>query len=458
MTESFFSSDERSDRKVLVVGIDGLPQSLITNYIDKGYLPAFKKILGDGHKLCQMDASVPDVSSTSWTSFMTGVNPAAHGIFGFTDLRPNSYDIFFPNAGSITAPPLWDIAGKTGNKPASELSDGFKDKFPEPLRSIVLNIPQTYPASPINGVLTAGFVCPNLQKGTYPAKAYDYLDSIGYMSDVDVFKAVENPKAFFEEVFLSLDKRLKAYEHFMDTEAWDLFIGVITETDRMHHFFFDAALDPNHQHHETFVTFYRRIDEIVGRLYERFMEMTHGKGLFMTMSDHGFTVIDKEVYINAWLRKEGFLKIDTSREYYDQIESGTKAFLMDPARIYLNLEGKYPRGSVTEAESAALVEDLKSRLLAFVDDSGKNVIRKVFTKDELYKGQGMKNAPDIVCLANDGFDLKGKLDKDEIFSKGHFTGMHTSYDAHCIMPQALDTKERLHIEHLAGLMLGALAK
>ena len=39
-----------------------------------------------------------------------------------------------------------------------------KARLNKPLRSIVLNIPQTYPALALNGILTAGFVCPDLKK------------------------------------------------------------------------------------------------------------------------------------------------------------------------------------------------------------------------------------------------------------------------------------------------------
>ena len=58
------------------------------DYVDRGYLPETKRILDCGFALRRMDASIPDVSSTSWTSFMTGVNPGEHGIYGFMELGP----------------------------------------------------------------------------------------------------------------------------------------------------------------------------------------------------------------------------------------------------------------------------------------------------------------------------------------------------------------------------------
>lgn len=439
--------------KVLLIGLDGIPCTLLNDYMERGLLPGFKKILGDGFNLHQMDASVPDVSSTSWTSFMTGVNPAEHGIYGFTDLKPGSLSIFVPNSRNVNAPAIWDIIGRTANGRTSTLYENYREAFQRPLRSIVLNIPQTFPALNLNGILTAGFVCPDLRKGTYPEKAYDYLNSIGYLSDVDSAKAAVRKDEFFNEVFLALEKRMQAYEHFLKNEEWDFFAGVITETDRLHHFFFDAAYDPKHADHEVFLRFYRELDRAVSGLYELFMDMTGGKGLFLTMSDHGFTVLKEEVYINAWLKKEGFLRLNGQKEYFEQVDAGTKAFAMDPARIYINLEGKYPGGCVKPAERESVVRDLKERLKTLTGGGNRPVIREILENHELYSGPLSDRGPDLVCLANDGFDLKSNLKKDEIFGKGHFTGMHTSYDAHCILPKGVEITKRLHIEHLAGIIL-----
>lgn len=448
----------KKNSKVLVIGLDGIPCTLLDDYMKKGLLPGFKKILEHGFNLHQMDASIPDVSSTSWTSFMTGVSPAEHGIYGFTDLQSKSYQLFLPNSKHIHAPTIWEIIGKNANGKTSTLHEEYRDRFRNPLRSIVLNIPQTYPAQPLNGVLTAGFVCPDLKKGTYPESAFNYLQSIGYLSDVDSSKVVNQKEEFFRDLFLALEKRQAAYEHFIKNESWDFFAGVITETDRLHHFFFDAAFDAAHPDHSAFVRFYREMDKVVERLYDLFMEQTDGSGLFMTMSDHGFTVLKEEVYLNVWLKNEGFLKLNTQKEYFEQIDAGSRAFAMDPARIYINLENRYPGGFVTESEKQGVINDLKDRLNGLTDSAGKPVIRKIYENKELYKGPLAHKGPDLVCLAHDGFDLKGNMKKDGVFGKGYFTGMHTSYDAHCILPKTVDVNQKLHIERLAGIILGHFVK
>ncbi len=442
--------------RALVIGLDGVPHTLLQDYVDRGYLPETKRILDCGFALRRMDASIPDVSSTSWTSFMTGVNPGEHGIYGFMELEPGSYEMRFPNSADIMAPTLWEIIGRTSCGKRSTLCDRFGAAVDSPMRSVVLNIPQTYPATAINGVLTAGFVCPDLRKGTYPDSCYDYLMSIGYVPDVDSARAVEDRDGFIEELFMALEKRRKAFEHFFENEEWDLFIGVITETDRLHHFFFDGARDAAHPLHGTFISFYRKIDEIIGKLFNRFMELTRGEGLFLTMSDHGFSVVEQTVNVNAYLSKEGFLKKDVTRRYFDMIDTGTRAFAMDPSRIYINLECRYPRGSVSEADRTAVVEELKEKLLSINAPDGTPVIRALYEGSELYSGPHAGDGPDLVALAHEGFDLKAGLQQDRVFSKGVFKGMHTQNDAHCIMSKGLEAGDGLHIEDLAGLILDHL--
>ena len=440
-------------QKALMIGLDGVPYTLIQAYIEKGVLPNIAKILSKGFALKQMDASIPDVSSTSWASFFTGVNPAEHGIFGFMGLKKGTYSLTFPNYEDIKAPAIWEILGKRDSSMRSSLSDEYNGRVGKPFRSIVLNIPQTYPARAINGLLTAGFVCPDFKKGTYPPSLYEYLTKTGYMPDIDSNKAASDKDGFFRDLFTSLDRREEAYLHLFDNEQWDLFAGVFTETDRMHHFFFDAAYDEAHPFHERFVECYRKIDSIIGAMYSRFHELTGGKGLFMTMSDHGFTVIKKEVYLNAWLKKNGFLRLDAAREFFDQIGTGTKAFCMDPSRIYINSEGKYPRGSVKDGEKSIVAAELAGMLRAMTDNDGSPVIKTVYRKEEIYSGSLFDEAPDLVCLANDGFDLKGNLKKEEVFGSSHFRGMHTRYDAHCILPEASANADRLHIEGLGRIIL-----
>jgi len=443
-------------KRCVVIGLDGVPWTLLQKYLKQGLLPNLQAILGDGNRLLQMDASLPDISSVSWASFLTGVNPGEHGIFGFMDLKPHSYDLCFPDSGSIKAPVIWDILGKTLNGRQSSLSRKFSGKFKRAYRSIILNIPQTNPASPMNGVLVAGFVALDLKKAVYPDSAYRVLDSMGYVIDVDATLARDRKDLFLKSLFESLEKRKRAFNHFFAEEDWDLCIAAFTETDRLHHFFFDAAYDENHPFYPVFVDFYQRLDQYLGELYSRFGAREKG-GRFIILSDHGFAEIKREVYVNAFLRREGFLKLKKEGDFFDGIEAPTRAFALDPCRVYLNTRERFPRGGVRESEREGLIGEITASLRQLKDESGAPVMQAVYRAEAIYTGDETKRGPDLVCMPHPGFDLKGLLKEERVFGKRHFTGMHTRRDAHCVVPDTIPFKGRPHIEDMAGIILNFFA-
>ena len=82
--------------RTVIIGLDGVPYSLLVDLMQKGYLKNMTSIFEQGH-FAPLEVSIPEISSVSWSSFMTGTQPGEHGIFGFIDLVPNSYTIAFQN-------------------------------------------------------------------------------------------------------------------------------------------------------------------------------------------------------------------------------------------------------------------------------------------------------------------------------------------------------------------------
>jgi len=68
------------------------------------------------------------------------------------------------------------------------------------------------------------------------------------------------------------------------------------------------------------------------------------------LSDHGFTGIIQEVYLNAWLEKAGYLSFTTpTPRSLNDISPESVAFALDPNRIYLNLETSFQPDMSPEA-------------------------------------------------------------------------------------------------------------
>jgi predicted AlkP superfamily phosphohydrolase/phosphomutase len=295
------------------------------------------------------------------------------------------------------------------------------------LRSIIINLPSTYPARQIPGVLISGFVVPDLKRAVYPEHYINVLHQFGYEVDVDATKGKDRKIEFISDLHYTLKVRKQVADFIWGKENWDLFMFTITGTDRLHHFLFDACNDENHPFHAEFKKYYQEIDTIIGDFFYKI----EGKDEFefMMLSDHGFGNLIEEVYINPILRNNGFLNT-RSREInsLDGISDNTTAFALDPSRIYIHVKGKYPRGRVNKNDSNRIRQDLKYLFENYRID-GEKVIDRVYFKEEIYDQDCIEMAPDIVLLSKTGYDLKGGLKKKTEHGKTHFTGMHSFDDA-----------------------------
>jgi predicted AlkP superfamily phosphohydrolase/phosphomutase len=159
------------------------------------------------------------------------------------------------------------------------------------------------------------------------------------------------------------------------------------------------------------------------------------------------------VYINRWLEENGYLSFASEKKasIADMDPEKTKAFCMDPGRIYLNVKRRFPAGSVLPGKAAqALLDELAQGLgeLSSQADGGSSepVLRRVFRKEELYQGPFLTSAPDLVLLANPGNNLRGATGRDSLFdTEGPFTGMHTQDDAFFLSDLLCSSGQEPHI-------------
>ena len=343
---------------------------------------------------------------------VTGRNPAEHGIFGFMELQPGSYKMRFPNNNDLKAPPFWQTAAG---------------------KSVIINVPSTYPVRSLNGVLISGFVSIDFNKSVYPPELAAKLKEFDYRLDVDARKAHQSMDLFLEDVEQTLQARIRAARFLWDYCDWQTFMLVFTGTDRLLHFLYSAYEDPTHPHHAAFLDHFRSIDAIVGEFACRLADTDR----FIMHSDHGFERLDYDVFVNHVLSQNGYLNFKPGGDpVLENICPGTKAFALDPARIYLNTKGKYPCGSVEPGEAESILRDIKS-LFAALEIDGRKVIRSIHRKEEIYRGPLMAEAPDMVLTADHGFNLKGKAASDCLHAKGIFTGKHT-YDTAFLLAAGCD--------------------
>ena len=400
-------------KRVLVIGLDGVPYTFLTHPKNNGKFPFMQSLFHQEGELHRMRSVFPTVSSVAWSSFMTGANPAKHNIYGFIDRTPNPLDFFIPTNNNMQSPALWHI-----------LSEAKK-------RSIVINVPVTYPPKPVNGILISGFLATNIDKCAYPASIVPTLKELDYQIDVDAWLARKDKKKFLEALHHTLERRFATAIHFLQKEMWDYFQLHVMGTDRINHFLFDTWENDHPELGPEFIRYFQKIDEHLASIYHQFVEKSPEID-FILLSDHGFCKIQQEVFLNQWLKENNWLQfISDKPSSLKDMHPATKAYSLIPGRIFINLKGREQSGQVKPGND---YEDTRNQLIESLSDlkdpeTGQKIISKVVKREEIYEGPHIDKAADLIAIPVDGYDLKGNVDKDSLFGRSQLTGMHTYDDA-----------------------------
>jgi predicted AlkP superfamily phosphohydrolase/phosphomutase len=423
--------------RVFVLGLDGTPCSWLRAETAAGRLPNLAALLREG-SLVSMRSSLPSVSSTAWTTFFTGCDPGGHGVFGFVDCKPDSHEFYFPNYQHVTVPAVWDAAAAAGRRP------------------VVLNVPGTYPARAIEGVLVSGFVAPSIERAVHPPRLLQQLRRMGYRIDLDTWAARGAFEALEEDLFRTFDRRVAAIRMLLAEEHWDLFVAVVTETDRLYHFLWNAMAAGEERAVDLFHRFHAAIDRFVGWLAEELPAGTH----LVTMSDHGFTAERVDVFTNAWLRERGYLAFDVEDpKGMAQLRPTSTVYSLDPGRFYVNRAGRRPRGGVPPDRAGAVVERLIADLADLRDpDTGELLYGELVRREDAYHGPYAALGPDVVLTLKSGYELKGAAAAPAVLGSPApgLGGMHTYDDAHLYIRGAVLREGPFELHDLAPTMLELL--
>jgi predicted AlkP superfamily phosphohydrolase/phosphomutase len=431
---AFFKKGSRR-RRVLVLSIDGVPHSFLQSQMAQGRLPNLSGMV-QGGTFARMRSVLPTISSVAWSTYMTGKNPAKHGIFGFVDHKPNSYEVFIPTSLNMTSKTLWEILGQSGKE------------------VVVINVPVTYPPRPVNGILVSGFLASNLKKAAYPEDVGQQLEQMGYRIDADAALAHQSLDRFLEDLHHTLEKRIQTMYFFLDKQPWDYFHLHVMGTDRINHFLWEHMEREDPRYGRAFLDYYERIDEILGNLNGKLGDDV----TFIVMSDHGFCSVKREVNLSRFLIDKGLLSFEqTPPRGLGDIHPSSIAYSLIPGRIYLNLKDREPKGSVNPSDYEKVRKEVSEELLGLRDpESGKQVIQKVVPREEIYSGDSLSLAADLIAVPFDGFDLKADIRKEHLIEKNAIEGMHTYDDAFLYMRGQPSVQEGFEIMDLMPTILSIM--
>lgn len=154
-------------KKAIVIGLDGLEPTIVEAMLQRGELPNLARIRQSG-SYSRLRTTYPAQTPVAWSSFATGTNPGAHGIFDFISRDPATY---LPDAAlsrferpkSAFAPPRV-VNQRKGTPLWQTLSQAD-------VPSVVLRCPCTFPPDEINGRMVSGVGVPDIRgaqnKGTF---------------------------------------------------------------------------------------------------------------------------------------------------------------------------------------------------------------------------------------------------------------------------------------------------
>ncbi|HLH32677.1 MAG TPA: alkaline phosphatase family protein [Terriglobia bacterium] len=404
----FNRSKINTGRPVVVLSLDGVPYTFLKARIEAGELPNLAGLFKDGSKR-RMNSVQPCISSVAWASYLTGKNPGKHHIYGFIDKKPHTFDLYVPTASHMRGDTILDLLSRAGK------------------RVFMMNVPVTYPPRRVNGVLIGCFLCSRLEQIAYPANISEELKDIGYKIDADAKIARQDLDQYLKDCNEALEKRAEALFHFLKREPWDFFQCHIMETDRMNHFFWSHMEENDPRYAKAVLDFYRRVDQIVGEV----AESIGSEAQLILLSDHGFCSIDKEIYLNYYLAEAGLLKLRTSQpRSISDMHPDSMAYSLIPGRVFINLKGREPNGSVQPEQYEDVRELVKHEMMAMRDpESCKPIIRSVLKREEVYTGADLTTAADLIAVPHDGYDLKSDIRKMMPGERTALVGMHTFDDS-----------------------------
>ncbi|WP_237559942.1 alkaline phosphatase family protein [Desulfohalovibrio reitneri] len=316
-------------RRLTILGLDGLSLPLARRLAELHRLPAVAS-LATAPSARTVPSELPELSPVNWTALATASGPETHGVYGFTRLDPTDFSLSLTDFSHVQAPTVFDRLGEAG------------------LTSRVVNLPNTYPARPIPGMLVSGFVAPNLHRACHPPMLAAMLEQRGYLLEADTTRGAAEPDHLLAQLRQTIASRRSALDLLWDDLDWDCFCLVLTETDRLFHFLLPAALDPDNHLFAPITAVLRQWDELVGEVLERHHDLPEPKR-FITVADHGFTETITEVDLNAVLRDMGLLRLrHEPRDEWDTtaIDPASRAFALDPSRVYIHTSDRFPHGPV----------------------------------------------------------------------------------------------------------------
>ena len=413
--------------RVLCLGMDGADYGLVGELLEHGRLPTLAGIIRDG-AYGPLRSTVPAATPTAWSSFLTGLNPARHGIFNFST-NANRAPSRLESARSRSGVPVWRTLGAAG------------------VRSAFVTVPFTYPAEEMDGIIVSGYGGPP-EPQIVPASAAAAI----HARHPGLVTAHHPMRERWWEDFDRYARLLVEHVGQIESVCEQCFelepdLGVLVvdfmSTDFAGHLGY-ARLDPKHPAHDPansgdeLVQVYEAVDAACGRLIDAARERFGEEPTVLMMSDHGMKPMYWVFHLNRWLEQHGYLRYrarSLQRAKGTRLRSlaGVDQRLARTSGLYTRVADAIPLIPGTAADRAfadidfprtraysfatggqvylgessgasadpALAERIATELEAERHPETGEQLLRVLRKPDIYHGPHLDRAPDLIVLSID---------------------------------------------------------
>jgi predicted AlkP superfamily phosphohydrolase/phosphomutase len=412
--------------RVLCLGLDGADYDLVRDLLAQGRLSTLARLAREG-AFGPLRSTVPAVTPTAWSSFLTGLNPAGHGIFNFST-NPNRSRQRIESAASRAGAPLWRLLGAAG------------------IRSAFVTVPFTYPAEPIDGLLVTGYGGP-ARPEIVPTAASERIRS-AYPQLVTSHHPMaerwwEDFDAYARRLIDHVDEIAGVCRLALELEPeLGLLAADFMSSDHAGHLGWHR-LDPDHPAHDPsqagdeLVRVYEAVDRACGELIEEAERRWGEEPTTVVLSDHGMKPIYWVFHVNRWLEEAGHLRY--RRRSLQPLKGGSLGYLAkvdqrlartrrrygraldhlplprpSPDRAFADVDfgstrayafgtgGQIFLGEATGArEDPVFAKELADALATIAHPETGEPAFDVLRKEELYRGAFLEKAPELVVLPRD---------------------------------------------------------
>lgn len=409
--------------KLLIIGLDGATFDVLDPMMAAGRMPNLKRFIERG-VAGVLHSTKPPITPAAWTTFMTGKGPGRHGIVDFEKYDPHAHTLSFNSTFEIREKTLWELLSEKG------------------LRVGSVNVPMTYPPTPVNGFMISGFETPSIEaEFTWPRELKQEILRVmpGYNYKTNWKRSALGSDSVLKEnldyISGSFEQGWQLSHYCGEKFGWDVMMVVFKLVDNLQHKAW-KYLDPRFKHRypaeaAMAAQCFNHLDDTLKNL---FAYAEQQEACVLIMSDHGHGSLEGKAQPNLLLKDWGHLKLRNPLDQVGQrashwlhrltkgratrFEQGnrgidrdlavdwsrTKACVMHAGIygfLYINLKGRGPVGIVEPSDYEPLRDELMERFRAAtaLDRDGREIriFPEVYRTEVLY-GCSREERPDLPDL------------------------------------------------------------